>query len=79
MVKYHRKLWDSHKKIKKKNKKRDKFFRKMSKRVTGLGKVLNPQDKQLSPRVDTDYEVSVEWLGFDADVGGAESAEESRS
>lgn len=44
------KLRASHEKMKKKEKKKDKFFSNMWKRVKGLWKVIKPQDRLPSPR-----------------------------
>lgn len=52
----HRDLKESSKKIVKRDKKRDKFFKKLWKGVKGNFKILKPNDRLLPPRLDSDEE-----------------------
>lgn len=61
-------LQDSYEKIRKREKKRDNFFRKIWKGVKGLWRVLKPCDKLPSSRVESDKEAPTEWS--DAGAGG---------
>lgn len=74
----HRDLRDSHNKMKRRGKKRDKFFTRMWEGVKGLWKVLNPQYRLPYPREDMDDDTSSRW-SEDEELHSNDNYEETTS
>lgn len=61
MAQSYRDLKESHEKIVKREKKREKFFTKIWKGVKGTFKVLKPKEQLPSLRFESDDEAPAEW------------------
>ncbi|KAF3681551.1 hypothetical protein FXO38_01654 [Capsicum annuum] len=79
LVGSHKDLKESHMKMVKRETKRDKFFKKLWKRVKGIFKVHKPNNRPPLPRMDSKDKATANWYAYDADGDGAESARERRS
>lgn len=75
----HRDLKDSYEKMVNREKKKDKFFKKMWKWVKVIFKFLKPNHTFPSPKSDSEDEAPTEWLDDDVDGGDVESAGEDNS